>query len=342
MLGYSYGEMLQKNLHSITHPEDEAASQQQMIQILTGTKPSYTIEKRYLRKDGSYLWVNVTVSVVRNLRTHAPEYFIRVIEDISERKRYEQELVEINATLEQRVAVRSRQLETSNSKLLESQTKLRLLSQQLMQMTEQERKRISREIHDQLGQSLTAIKMEVKGAQRRVNSDPAGVAARLHTADQLIDETVDTVRRIAADLRPGVLDHFGLGPAVEWQMEQFKQRNHIDYQLEITVDPKMITPDMATAAFRILQEALTNVVRHAQANHVFVTLITDEREFMMTVRDDGCGLSEATLKRQSLGVLGMSERAQQLGGIVTLSGEAGAGAVVTLTLPLQPTEEENR
>ncbi|MFN8441884.1 MAG: PAS domain S-box protein [Caldilineaceae bacterium] len=342
MLGYTRIEMLQKDLHTITHPDDEAISQQQMKHILAGDSPSYTIEKRYLRKDGSYLWVNVTVSVVRNLKTHAPEYFIRVIEDISERKRYEQELVEINATLEQRVAVRSRQLETSNSKLLESQTKLRLLSQQLMQMTEQERKRISREIHDQLGQSLTAIKMEVKAAQRRVNSDPAGVAARLHTADQMIDETVDTVRRIAADLRPGVLDHFGLGPAVEWQMEQFKQRNHIDYQLEITVDPKLITPDMATASFRILQEALTNVVRHAQASSVSVTLATNEREFMMKVQDNGCGLSEATSKRQSLGVLGMSERAQQLGGSVTLSGEPGTGALVTLTLPLQPTEEENK
>ena len=156
-----------------------------------------------------------------------------------------------------------------------------------------------------------------------------------------------------------MLDHFGLGPAVEWLMGQFKKHNPIDYQLDINVDPEKITPDMATAAFRILQEALTNIVRHAQASKVCVTLTTEE-EFRMTVQDNGKGLQENSSQRQSLGILGMSERAQQLGGSVTLSsvtlsnvtlsnvtlsnvtlssvtlsGEQGSGAMVTLTLPIQ-------
>ena len=339
ILGYRREELLQKESQTITHPDDVANNQIQLQRLLDGECDSYFLEKRYLRKDGSYVWVGVTVSLVRKLNTHEPDYFIRIIEDISKRKQYEQALQELNATLEQKVSMRSKQLQTSNSKLLESESKLRQLSQQLMQMTEQERKRISREIHDQLGQSLTAIKMEVKGAQRRVAPDAVAVTSRLEAASKLIDETVDTVRRIAADLRPDVLDHFGLGPAVEWLMGQFKKHNPIDYQLDINVDPERITPDMATAAFRILQEALTNIVRHAQASKVCVTLTTEE-EFRMTVQDNGKGLQENSSQRQSLGILGMSERAQQLGGSVTLSsvtlsGEQGSGAMVTLTLPIQ-------
>ncbi len=344
ILGYRREELLQKESQTITHPDDVANNQIQLQRLLDGECDSYFLEKRYLRKDGSYVWVGVTVSLVRKLKTHEPDYFIRIIEDISKRKQYEQALQELNATLEQKVSMRSKQLQTSNSKLLESESKLRQLSQQLMQMTEQERKRISREIHDQLGQSLTAIKMEVKGAQRRVAPDAVAVTSRLEAASKLIDETVDTVRRIAADLRPDVLDHFGLGPAVEWLMGQFKKHNPIDYQLDINVDPERITPDMATAAFRILQEALTNIVRHAQASKVCVTLTTEE-EFRMTVQDNGKGLQENSSQRQSLGILGMSERAQQLGGSVTLSnvtlssvtlsGEQGSGAMVTLTLPIQ-------
>lgn len=333
LLGYQRAELLQKNFQAITHPEDQANSQAHFQQLLAGDCESYSIEQRYLRKDGTYLWGNVTMSLVRNLQTQAPDYCIGVIQDISDRKRYEQELEELNSSLERRVANRTHQLQTSNAKLLTSEAKLRQLSQQLMQLIEQERTRISREIHDQLGQGLTAIKMELKVGQRRLDPSQTAVRERLESAESLLDETVQTVRRIAADLRPGLLDDFGLGVAVEWQMQQFQTRSGLACQCQVQFDEAQLRPEMATAAFRILQEALTNIIRHAQASQVRVGLQIVDNEFRMSVQDNGRGMSEADQERASLGLLGMRERAQQVGGTLEITSALGEGTTVLLRLP---------
>lgn len=243
------------------------------------------------------------------------------------------QMQQLNAELESRVIKRTEQLQISNTRLLETQADLRRLSEQLMQSTEQERARMSREIHDQLGQLLTAIKMELRSIEKQIGRDPDKVRERIGETMALVDETVKTVRRIAADLRPGILDDFGLSAAIEWQLQQFRDRTGISVALEADVDESRISKDMATAGFRILQEALTNVARHADATQVHVTLRTEDDSFTLEVRDNGKGL-QPDPHRKSLGLVGMRERARQLGGAVTVEDAPGGGAVVLLTAPL--------
>ncbi|MFN8495986.1 MAG: histidine kinase [Caldilineaceae bacterium] len=246
-----------------------------------------------------------------------------------------EETQRLNGELEQRVLARTLQLQNINTKLLESQTELRKLSQQLIQITEQERTRISREIHDQLGQSLTAIKMELRSAQKRLGADQPSVLEKLNAISALADETIQTVRRIATGLRPGILDDFGLEATVEWQLQEFEQRSGIHCELAAALDEAKLDADMSTAAFRILQEALTNVARHAGATEVVVTLTTDAQRFMLIVQDNGQGIQEEQPSgTTSLGLFGMRERAMQLGGFVEITSVEGQGTTVTLTLPL--------
>ena len=255
------------------------------------------------------------------------------------------QMQQLNTELESRVIKRTEQLQISNTKLLETQADLRRLSEQLMQSTEQERARMSREIHDQLGQLLTAVKMELRAIQRLIGRDPDRAREQVDEAVALVDETVKTVRRIAADLRPGILDDFGLAAAVEWQLQQFRDRTGIAVELDGALDESRLSKDMATAGFRILQEALTNVARHAEARTVFVTLQTTAEWFLLEVRDDGKGL-QPNPNRKSLGLVGMRERARQLGGSVTVAEMPDGGVNVQLKVPLKavdlPVPQERR
>jgi signal transduction histidine kinase len=153
----------------------------------------------------------------------------------------------------------------------------------------------------------------------------------------LVDETVKTVRRIAADLRPGILDDFGLTAAIEWQLQQFKDRTGIKVDLEADVDEGRLSKDMATAGFRILQEALTNVVRHSEATAVTVVVQMSDGAFSLQVRDNGKGFRPDP-SRKSLGLIGMRERARQMGGSVTVENAPGGGVSVLLKMPLLAVE----
>jgi signal transduction histidine kinase len=243
------------------------------------------------------------------------------------------QMQELNAQLESRVIKRTEQLQISNRRLLQTQTELRRLSEQLMQSIEQERTRISREIHDQLGQLMTAIKMELRTIERALERDPEKARERLEETFGLADETIKTIRRIAADLRPGILDDFGLQAALEWQLQQFSARTGIASNLDAEFDEQQLSREMSTAAFRILQEALTNVVRHAEASSIDVLASIEDSSFVLTVQDDGKGLA-VDPERRSLGVVGMRERARQLGGSVSVSGAPGQGVRVQLKIPL--------
>lgn len=254
---------------------------------------------------------------------------------IGENERLVVELTQLNAGLEQRVVVRTHQLEHTNMRLLESQGELRRLLQELMQATEHERERIAREIHDQLGQMLTAIKMEVSRLRRRVVAGGAGADTKIDDISALLDETVTMVRRISADLRPGLLDDFGLAAAAEAHLAEFDKRTKIGCTFNVALDEAPLLPDTATAVFRILQESLTNVARHAEADHVTVDLRTDDHLLTLRVQDNGRGITpEEQSTHRSLGLLGMRERAGQLGGSVELKGLPGEGTIVVLQLPL--------
>ena len=214
-----------------------------------------------------------------------------------------------------------------------SQAELRALATHLRDVREAERARLSREVHDVLGQQLTAIRLGVGWFGRHYAGDEAA-QARLDDTRAVIDETVRHVRQIAADLRPGVLDDFGLASAAEWEVGRFEERSGVAASLAVegAAEPP---PDVATAAFRVLQEALTNVARHAEAASVAVALRLGTDAVRLTVADDGRGLDPAGgAGRRSLGLVGMRERAGALGGTLSVRGAPGRGTVVECTFPL--------
>ena len=196
---------------------------------------------------------------------------------------------------------------------------------------------IAREIHDVLGQALTALKMDVAwiGARSPVDAPPA-FRQKLVTMAGLIDESVVTVRRIATNLRPGVLDDLGLAAAIEWQAREFENRTGIHCPLRASIDEEVLDPLLSTALFRIFQEALTNVTRHSRASKVSVTLEHSGADLVLEVQDDGVGITPAeSASTPSIGLTGMRERAQLVGGRVFITGAPGVGTTVLAQVPLR-------
>jgi PAS domain S-box-containing protein len=219
---------------------------------------------------------------------------------------------------------------------------LRALAARLQSTREEDRKRVARDLHDQIGQILTAIKMDMSWMRRHLPASAGEVLARLKESTQLIDDGVKTVRTICSGLRPGVLDDLGLAAAIEWQAEEFASRNGVLCQVSVPPVDLHHDGDRATATFRIFQECLTNVIRHAHAKSVRVTLGQEEENIVLLVEDDGIGFREADLASSlgGLGLLGMKERAQFCGGDVQISSSPGKGTTVTIRVPVDTPRTE--
>jgi PAS domain S-box-containing protein len=213
---------------------------------------------------------------------------------------------------------------------------LRALAERLQWVREEDRKRVARDLHDQIGQILTAIKMDMTWMIRHLPESEGEVLARLTESIQLINDGVKSVRTICSGLRPGVLDDLGLAAAIEWQASEFAARNGIRCEVSVPAVDLHLDGDRATAAFRIFQECLTNVIRHAQAESVRVSLCQEEENILLVVEDDGIGFCESDLSNSlgSLGLLGMKERAQFCGGDVQISSLPGHGTTVAVRVPV--------
>ncbi len=228
--------------------------------------------------------------------------------------------------------------------LRRSQRQLSDLSAHVEWAREEERRTISREIHDDLGQALTALKMDLALLSSRIREGGAGttpeaLGERLKGMSDLTEETIERVRRLARELRPGVLDDLGLEAAIEWQAQDFEARTGIGCRVHSHLGDVKLPRPLATAFFRTFQESLTNVARHAHAKRVDVFLSRKGNRLTLEVSDDGRGISEETVAAvKSLGLLGMRERARRLGGQFAISGAPGQGTTVTLSVPL-PDEE---
>ena len=224
----------------------------------------------------------------------------------------------------------------AEEELRKSEESLRLLAGHLQSVREEERTRIAREVHDELGQALTGIKMDLTWLVDRLDESQKPLAERAESMFRLIDETVHAVRRIAAGLRPGILDDVGLPAAIEWQARDFRMRTGIRCHVALPSSSVELDQDRSTAAFRIFQELLTNVARHAGATRVDVEVHLDADTLMLDVRDNGKGIASATLESpKSLGLLGMHERAQVFGGKIEIMGRQGKGTQAKVSIPLQ-------
>lgn len=216
-----------------------------------------------------------------------------------------------------------------------STEQLRELSARLQSIREEERTRIARAIHDELGQTLTGLKMDVAWLQRRLDQQQQALLEKTRAMSDLIDITVQTVRRISTELRPGILDDLGLVATIEWQLQEFQTRTGIEGKLISAPEETTLDADGATTVFRIFQEILTNVARHAYATQVEAFLEETAASLTLQVQDNGRGITENEIHSpKSIGLLGMQERARLWAGEVQFQGTPGKGTTVTVWLPL--------
>jgi signal transduction histidine kinase len=309
-------------------------------QVLTQLVGAGTLSLAVLVKDGNLAAAGsdpgtaVIIALILSGVTarEVQRYRSALLRELAARRRAELDVRALNADLERRVVERTSDLERAN-------TQLRALSARLESVREEERTSVAREIHDELGQVLTALKLDLDLVRRQVDGAGNGaptqpLGRKLAELAALSAAMIHCVRRICAQLRPALLDDLGLAAAIEWQGRDFERRYGI--RCVMAVDPDFVQPDPArcTAIFRIVQEALTNVARHANATDVRVSLRNGDGRITVDVTDNGRGVTEAELRDpKSLGVLGIRERARLFGGEVVIDGRAGVGTTVQVQIP---------
>jgi PAS domain S-box-containing protein len=312
MTGYTREELMGLKIWDLLHPDFRKTVEARLRARQSGENIVSQNEVRMIIKSGETRWINYTAGRVV---IQGEPAVIAMATDVTERRQAEEQL---------RV----------------SREQLRALSARLLSAREEERKRIAREIHDELGQALTGLIIELSWLEDKLALIPDGEHLRPlleKTASmlRLADSTVESVRRIASELRPGLLDDFGLVAAIEWHAQEFEQRTAVKCKVYSELDETILSPEHGTALFRIFQEALTNVARHAAATVVRVRLFREEEEVVLCVEDDGSGIGEDDLSSaRTLGVIGMRERAALLGGTVQITGTTGGGTTVVARVPV--------
>ncbi len=240
----------------------------------------------------------------------------------------------INAVAE-RIA-RLEERDRALTAMVKSHDELKNLSAHLQTVREEERTRIAREIHDELGQALTALKMDISWIRKRSEeNNECKINTKLDSMSNLVDKTIQSVRRISADLRPGILDDLGLYAAIEWQAEEIEERSGISCQVNCNCDDFELGDDKRISIFRIVQEALTNVVRHSRAKTVEINLNRRDEIFELEIHDDGVGITEDNMKNSgSFGLIGMRERVKFCNGEVQINGSPDMGTKINVTIPV--------
>jgi len=307
--GYTVEEFINDSelLPKIAHPEDRMKMEKHSIDILAGNVSDCSIDFRIITKKGETRWIGHNCHPVYNGKNN----FLGQRgsnRDITERK-------------------------SAEMVLIDSQKNLRDLSHRMDVVAEEERTRIAREIHDELGHLLTALKYDMDGLYTNPDLTINLAKSEIESMISIIDSLIDSVRKIATDLRPGILDHLGLFPAVEWKVKEFQKRTKICTHLNLDEIEITFDKNETIIIYRILQEILTNAARHSKASSLWVRVGKENDRFVLSVTDDGIGFEmKDNQQKGSLGLMGMRERALSIGGELQIESSPGKGTTVSFLL----------
>jgi signal transduction histidine kinase len=280
----------------------------------------------------------VFVLVSAESERHYTENDLALAEEIAHRIALAAENARLYAEAQAQSTELEGRVQTRTEQLRDSHAQLQQLSARLEHLREEERTQIAREVHDELGGSLTSIKMGLVRLRKESANDKPEWTERINELTGLVDSTVQTVRRIASDLRPAILDELGLLPALEWQAQEFERRSGLtcNFQNSFPEDNELrLDKETTTAIFRVFQESLTNIARHAQASQIDASVQRDGQELVLQVHDNGLGIETVKLNNsKSLGLAGMRERMRQVAGQFDIRGEKGEGTTVLIRIPL--------
>jgi two-component system sensor histidine kinase UhpB len=301
IIGYCRDELMGRTFQDITHPDDLNSDLAKVQQMLRGEIPSYSMEKRYFHKNGDIVWINLTVSLLWKT-VGEPDYFISVVEDISLRKAAEGEIAR--------------------------------LTQSLVSLQESERQYLALELHDEIGQRLSAIKFSLSVARKKSLNH-----AVLPLLDQIHDITnslITSIKGMAHALRPSQLDDFGLLTALRALVEDIGEQSELAISVEENIGERRFPPEIELTGYRVVQEALSNVLRHSRSQRVCLRLHQEQGELTISISDEGLGFDQTNSRlTHGLGLIGMRERVSALAGKFTVDSAPGKGATVKARLPLQ-------
>lgn len=303
------GQYCPKAIHGLNKPIDDCPLEE-------AAERNQAVEREIL-DSGSGRWIRSAIYPTRGTTTDGRRIFFHMVIDVTDHK-------------------------LAQEQLRASHEQLRNLSLHLESAREEERTNMAREIHDELGQLLTGLKMDMSWMSKRLDRVEGSLVEKARAMDQLIDEAIQAVKRISAELRPGMLDHLGLAAAIEWQAQELEKRTAIKFEFRANPEEITLDPSRSTTLFRICQESLTNVIRHANATRVKITLKEEPDRIALRISDNGKGIEKEQLSDlKAFGLIGMRERARFWGGEVLITGTPGKGTVVAVSIPLLNGENLN-
>lgn len=343
MTGYNEFELRRMYFTDLGRPEENRHNSALFDRLMAGELKDYSLEKQLRRKDGTRIWVNVTTSLIRDSQQR-PTRTMAVVQDISDRKLVEDKLRRAHEELELRVRERTAELDKVNRILMaeiierkRAEDERQEVLRRLVTAQEEERRRISRELHDEIGQHLTALMLGLKAAGSC--TDLAVVQSQMLKLQQITAVIGKEIHELALELRPTALDDLGLARALTNYLEEWAALSKIEVDFHsIGLDEERLPSHLETTLYRIIQEALNNVLKHASAKHVSVILERRADQAIGIIEDDGCGFEVGSPENQNtqrhLGLLGMGERAALVRGELSVESSPGQGTTVFVRLPL--------
>jgi PAS domain S-box-containing protein len=329
LLGYTRSEMPGMAITQFTHGDDWPLERFFIRELFTGRRDAFRTDKRYWSKAGRPLWVHLHVIAVPDA-AGLSVCALGMVSDLTERRQANAKLRSAASAVELQQA----RLGQLDQDLGESHQRLRDMAAQNEGRLEQERKHIALEVHDELGQVLTALRMNMSLLEMRMGAQFPALIDEMQGMKELVDRAIQGVRNVAANLRPAALD-MGLVSALEWQCQEFFRHTGVVCAFHARPGNIELEEKRAVVVFRIVQESLTNIARYARASQVEVNLGRRGDELWVQVRDNGAGFDQVeAAKMVSFGLLGMRERALSLGGRMEIDSAAGRGTVISVFIPV--------